>query len=58
MDIDDLRSLATVLAFATFVGITAWAWSGKRRDRFDAAARLPLEEEEDDGEGAAGRKAR
>lgn len=45
MDIDDLRSLMTVLAFVSFAGITAWAWSGARRERFDAAARLPFDEE-------------
>ena len=40
------RSIVTVMAFATFVGIIVWAWSGARRERFDAAARLPLEDDE------------
>jgi cytochrome c oxidase cbb3-type subunit 4 len=40
------RSIVTVMAFATFIGIIAWAWSGARRERFDAAARLPLEDDE------------
>ncbi len=46
MDINDMRSLITVLAFLSFIGIVLWAWSGKRKAAFDAAARLPLEEEE------------
>lgn len=40
------RSIVTVMAFVTFVGIVLWAWSGARRERFDAAARLPLEDDE------------
>ena len=40
------RSIVTVMAFATFVGIILWAWSGARRERFDAAARLPIEDDE------------
>jgi cytochrome c oxidase cbb3-type subunit IV len=42
MDLNDLRSLATVLVFAAFIGIAVWAWSGRRRADFDAAANLPL----------------
>jgi cytochrome c oxidase cbb3-type subunit 4 len=40
------RSIVTVMAFVTFIGIIVWAWSGARRERFDAAARLPLEDDE------------
>jgi len=29
-----------------FIGIVAWAWSGKRRRSFDAAAQLPLEDDD------------
>ena len=42
-----LRSLITVVWFTTFVGLCLWAWSGRRRKDFAAAARLPFE----DGEG-------
>lgn len=41
-----MRGLVTVAAFATFIGIVLWAWSGARRERFEAAARLPLEDAE------------
>ncbi len=49
MDIDDLRTIITVLAFASFVGIVAWAWSGRRKAAFEEAARLPFTEDEADG---------
>ena len=39
-----LRSLITVVWFATFVGLCLWAWSGRRRKDFDAAARLPFDD--------------
>lgn len=42
MDVNDLRSVATVLAFVTFIGIVAWAMAGRRRRDFDAAAQLPF----------------
>ena len=42
MDINTLRSIVTVLAFACFVGIVLWAWSKRNQDRFEDAARLPL----------------
>jgi cytochrome c oxidase cbb3-type subunit 4 len=45
VDINDLRSLVTVLAFAAFVGIVWWAYSGKARRGFEEAERLPFEED-------------
>jgi cytochrome c oxidase cbb3-type subunit IV len=42
MDINDLRSVTTLLMFAAFVGIVGWAWAGKRRASFDDAAQLPF----------------
>ena len=52
MDMVVIRTLITVAAFVTFLGIVAWAWSGSRRQQFEEAARLPLEETE--GEEQAG----
>jgi cytochrome c oxidase cbb3-type subunit 4 len=46
MDLALARSIVTVAAFVTFIGIVVWAWSGARRERFEAAARLPLEDDE------------
>jgi cytochrome c oxidase cbb3-type subunit 4 len=41
----NLSGIMTAVLMLTFVGIVLWAWSGRRRDAFDAAARLPLEED-------------
>jgi cytochrome c oxidase cbb3-type subunit 4 len=40
-----LRGIATVLAMIGFIGACVWAYSRKRAQQFDAAARLPLEED-------------
>jgi len=45
MDINDLRSLFTVLSFVAFVGIVWWAYSGRRKESYEAAARIPLEDD-------------
>ena len=42
MDINDMRSIVTVISLATFVGILVWAWSKKNKADFDEAARLPF----------------
>jgi cytochrome c oxidase cbb3-type subunit 4 len=47
MDLNTIRSVITVVALLTFLAIVAWAWSSRRRADFEAAARLPLDEEED-----------
>lgn len=46
MDINDARSILTVLSFACFVGIALWAYSGRNKARFDEAANLPFEDDE------------
>ncbi len=46
MDINDLRSLMTVVSLITFVGIVVWAYSRKRKAAFDAAARSVFDEED------------
>ena len=45
MDINDLRSLFTVLAFVAFVGIVWWAYSDRRKETYEAAAMLPLDDD-------------
>jgi cytochrome c oxidase cbb3-type subunit 4 len=47
MDINTLRSIITVLAFATFIGIVLWAYSERSKAAFDQAARLPFDEDAD-----------
>lgn len=46
MDMGLIRGLVTLAAFIAFIGIVIWAWSAARRERFEAAARLPLENED------------
>ena len=43
MDINDLPSIITVLAFLAFMGIVWWAYSDRRKQTYDEAARLPLD---------------
>lgn len=49
MDIILFHSIWTVLLLVLFIGIWAWAWSKKRKGAFDAAARLPLEDDDIQG---------
>jgi len=42
-----LASLFTVLSFIVFIGIVRWAWSGRRRVAFAAAAAEPFALPED-----------
>lgn len=53
MDINDLRSIVTVLSALVFAGIVAWAWRGSNRARFDEAAMLPFAGEPTDSEADA-----
>ena len=50
MDSGTLQGLATVLALLAFVGVVWWAWSGRQKQKFDQAARMPLEEDSDKNE--------
>lgn len=45
MDFSLVHSLWTVVALVLFVGIVIWAWSGKRKQQFDAAANIPFDED-------------
>ncbi|NMM06886.1 cbb3-type cytochrome c oxidase subunit 3 [Polaromonas sp.] len=45
MDINVLRSIVTVAAFAAFVGIMVWACLPSRKAQFDDAAQLPFRSE-------------
>ena len=45
MDINDLRSLFTVLAFIAFAGIVWWAYSDRRKQTYEEAAMLPLDDD-------------
>lgn len=45
IDINALRSVATVLSFIAFIGIIAWAYSRRNAADFEKAAQLPLEQD-------------
>ncbi len=45
MDVTTLRIIATLVSFATFIGIWYWAFSRRNKARFDEAARLPFEQD-------------
>jgi cytochrome c oxidase cbb3-type subunit IV len=46
MDINDVRGLAVVVVMVTFLGICWWAFSPKRKQRFDEDANLPFADDE------------
>lgn len=43
MDPGLLRGIFTVVLLVLFIGICFWAYSGRQKATFDAAAQLPLE---------------
>jgi cytochrome c oxidase cbb3-type subunit 4 len=47
MDINDLRSLATVLCMIGFLSVVVWAYTPSRKSYFDKAAKLPFEDSSD-----------
>ena len=42
MDINSIRIMFTLVSFAIFIGILAWAVSPAKQKDFDAAAQIPL----------------
>ena len=47
MTLDLLRGLGTLLTLFAFIGISVWAYSGRRKADFDAAAQLPFADDEE-----------
>ena len=45
MDVTILRIAATLVSFATFLGIAWWAYARANRARFDEAARIPFQQD-------------
>ena len=44
MDLGTLRGLITAILLILFIALGVWAWSRKRKDTFEEAARMPLDE--------------
>jgi cytochrome c oxidase cbb3-type subunit IV len=43
MNIESIAGIVTtVVSFVAFLGIVAWAWSGRRREAFEEAANAPF----------------
>lgn len=47
-----VNGIMTVALMAIFIGIVVWAWRRERRQQFDEAAALPLEEDVNAGTSA------
>ena len=45
MNLAMVHAIWTIGVMVLFIGIVLWAWSGKNKARFDAAARLPFDED-------------
>ena len=45
IDVNNLRSITTVISFVVFIAIVRWAWSKSRSGDFQEAANLPFEQD-------------
>ena len=52
MDKGTLGAISTVLVTLAFIGVCWWAFSPRRKKRFDEAANLPFADESQDDEQA------
>jgi cytochrome c oxidase cbb3-type subunit 4 len=46
-DINDIRSVLTLVSLAAFLGIVVWAYSARRKPGFDVAAQSVLDEDDE-----------
>ena len=44
--LNDIRAAMTVIAFTTFLGIVFWAYSNRRKEAFERAARMVLDDDQ------------
>jgi cytochrome c oxidase cbb3-type subunit IV len=42
-----ILSAWTIVVFVLFIGIGLWAWSSKNKEDFEAAARIPFDEDDE-----------
>lgn len=45
MSVSLIQTVWTVVAFVIFVGVVIWAWSSRRKEAFDKAARMALDDD-------------
>jgi cytochrome c oxidase cbb3-type subunit IV len=58
MDINDVRSLITVISFLAFLGIVFGAYGPKRKARFEEDARSVLDDSDEEAGGGNARGGR
>jgi len=46
MSFGEIYGWLTLLVMTAFMGVAVWAWSSGRRSTYEAAAKLPLEEDD------------
>jgi len=42
-----MHEIWTVVVLVLFIGIVVWAWSSKRKQRFDEAANIPFDHDDE-----------
>ena len=47
-----VAGITTLISMIAFLGVVAWSYSRRRRESFDALARMPLEEDASQTPGA------
>ncbi len=47
MNVTLIQEIWTVVVVVLFIGIVVWAWSGKRKQRFDEAANIPFDHDDE-----------
>jgi cytochrome c oxidase cbb3-type subunit 4 len=45
LNLDAVRIVIMIILIVAFLGMWAWAWSSRRKQTFDRASMLPLEED-------------
>jgi len=56
MDINDVKGLGTLFAMAAFLSIVAWAYSSRRKERFEKDGNMPFDDGDDVAEHSPGRR--
>ncbi|MBX3690039.1 cbb3-type cytochrome c oxidase subunit 3 [Dokdonella sp.] len=42
----NLAGVVTVVTMLSFIGIWIWVWNGRHKQKYDALARIPMDDEE------------
>lgn len=47
MSVGTFHGIWTLVILIIFIGIVAWAWSGKRKKYFEDAGRIPFDQDDE-----------